>query len=202
MYHETKVAVAVLVDTSASVSPTDLRSCLAARRVDRGRAGPPLDARDSVCPVDAFARSSEDAEAVASAADRGRSWPRDRSGSRDSRGGRDRCLPGLVPRIALISDGKQNKGSVARAAWQAQQLGIPDRHLRAERAAGAGAAPGIDQPAVASRSRANNFPSTWWFLRPKAGPGGSRVVARKGARSARRRYSSKRGKLRCVCMPA
>ena len=32
---------------------------------------------------------------------------------------------GLVPRVALISDGKQNKGSVARAAWQAQQLGIP-----------------------------------------------------------------------------
>ena len=32
---------------------------------------------------------------------------------------------GMVPRIALISDGKENKGSVARAAWQAQQLGIP-----------------------------------------------------------------------------
>jgi uncharacterized membrane protein len=35
-------------------------------------------------------------------------------------------LPGgLVPRVALISDGMENKGSIARAAWQAQQLGIP-----------------------------------------------------------------------------
>ncbi len=32
---------------------------------------------------------------------------------------------GLVPRMALISDGLENKGSLARAAWQAQQLGIP-----------------------------------------------------------------------------
>ena len=32
---------------------------------------------------------------------------------------------GLVPRIALITDGLENKGSLARAAWQAQQLGIP-----------------------------------------------------------------------------
>ena len=32
---------------------------------------------------------------------------------------------GMVPRVALISDGKENKGSIARAAWQAQQLGIP-----------------------------------------------------------------------------
>ena len=31
----------------------------------------------------------------------------------------------MVPRVALISDGKENKGSIARAAWQAQQLGIP-----------------------------------------------------------------------------
>ena len=30
-----------------------------------------------------------------------------------------------VPRVALISDGRENKGSIARAAWQAQQLGIP-----------------------------------------------------------------------------
>ena len=36
------------------------------------------------------------------------------------------ALPaGLAPRVALISDGKENKGSIVRAAWQAQQLGIP-----------------------------------------------------------------------------
>jgi hypothetical protein len=32
---------------------------------------------------------------------------------------------GLVPRIVLITDGKENKGSVTRATWQAQQLGVP-----------------------------------------------------------------------------
>ncbi len=31
----------------------------------------------------------------------------------------------LVPRIVLISDGKENAGSITRAAWQAQRLGIP-----------------------------------------------------------------------------
>ncbi len=32
---------------------------------------------------------------------------------------------GMLPRLALISDGKENKGSIARAAWQARQAGIP-----------------------------------------------------------------------------
>ena len=31
----------------------------------------------------------------------------------------------LVPRIVLVSDGKENAGSITRAAWQAQRLGIP-----------------------------------------------------------------------------
>ncbi|MGP0072622.1 MAG: VWA domain-containing protein [Bryobacteraceae bacterium] len=32
---------------------------------------------------------------------------------------------GLIPRLVLVSDGKENAGSITRAAWQAQQLGIP-----------------------------------------------------------------------------
>jgi Ca-activated chloride channel family protein len=32
---------------------------------------------------------------------------------------------GLVPRLVLVSDGKENAGSITRAAWQAQRLGIP-----------------------------------------------------------------------------
>jgi uncharacterized membrane protein len=36
------------------------------------------------------------------------------------------ALPaGLVPRLLLISDGNENLGSVARAIWQARQLGLP-----------------------------------------------------------------------------
>ena len=33
--------------------------------------------------------------------------------------------PNMVPRLVLISDGKENAGSITRAAWQAQSLGIP-----------------------------------------------------------------------------
>ncbi|MGH9665887.1 MAG: VWA domain-containing protein, partial [Bryobacteraceae bacterium] len=32
---------------------------------------------------------------------------------------------GMVPRVVLVSDGKENHGSIARAAWQARQLGVP-----------------------------------------------------------------------------
>src|ERR1019366_5304556 len=36
------------------------------------------------------------------------------------------ALPaGMVPRLLLISDGNENLGSVARAIWQARQLGLP-----------------------------------------------------------------------------
>ena len=31
----------------------------------------------------------------------------------------------MLPRLALITDGRENQGSVARAAWQAQQAGVP-----------------------------------------------------------------------------
>src|SRR5205085_7251497 len=32
---------------------------------------------------------------------------------------------GLVPRLVLVSDGRENRGAAARAAWQARQLGVP-----------------------------------------------------------------------------
>jgi hypothetical protein len=32
---------------------------------------------------------------------------------------------GMLPRLLLISDGNENLGSVVRAIWQAQQLGVP-----------------------------------------------------------------------------
>jgi hypothetical protein len=31
----------------------------------------------------------------------------------------------MLPRLLLISDGNENLGSVVRAIWQAQQLGVP-----------------------------------------------------------------------------
>jgi len=121
---ETKVAVAVLVDTSASISPADLEhaSQIAATIAgERGR---------NWMRIIPFARSTRDLDRN----EGGKTWTlRPTSGENGRATDLEAAireaaasLPGgLVPRIALISDGKQNKGSVARAAWQAQQLGIP-----------------------------------------------------------------------------
>ncbi len=121
---ETKVALAVLVDTSASVSPSDLqRASRLATAIDseRGR---------HWMRVIPFARSTREM-------DRGEEQKPWRLRQTAGEAGRATdleaaireavaALPAdMVPRVALISDGKQNKGSIARAAWQAQQLGIP-----------------------------------------------------------------------------
>ena len=121
---ETKVAVAVLVDTSASVSPNDLEHASQIASSIAGERG------RNWMRVIPFARSTRSLDRN----EGGKSWQ-----LRPTAGEAGRAtdleaaireaaasLPGgLVPRIALISDGRQNKGSVARAAWQAQQLGIP-----------------------------------------------------------------------------
>ncbi len=122
--HETKVAVAVLVDTSASVSTSDMdrASQLAGQMSSqRGR---------NWMQVIPFARSPRELKA---SEDQG-GWKLQPTSGDSGRatdietavGAASAALPsGLVPRIALISDGLENKGSLARAAWQAQQLGIP-----------------------------------------------------------------------------
>jgi len=121
---ETKVAVAVLVDTSASVSSADLEH--ASRIADsiaseRGRHWM------RVIPFARSTRSLDRAESqkpwhlLPTSGEAGRATDLE-AAIREAAA----TLPaGLVPRIALISDGRQNKGSVARAAWQAKQLGVP-----------------------------------------------------------------------------
>jgi Ca-activated chloride channel family protein len=119
---ETKVALAVLVDTSASVSQSDLdraSQLAAAINDEKGR---------HWVRVIPFARSTRTLDAT-----EGKPWKL-RLTSGESGRATDleaaireavASLPaGMVPRVALISDGKENKGSIARAAWQAQQLGI------------------------------------------------------------------------------
>lgn len=121
---ETKVALAVVVDTSASVAPSDLEhaSGVADAMADqRGR---------NWMRVIPFARSTRTLDRAEgqkpwhlrlTAGEAGRATDLE-AAIREAAA----SLPaGLVPRIALISDGRQNKGSVARAAWQAKQLGIP-----------------------------------------------------------------------------
>jgi len=119
---ETKVALAVLVDTSASVSQTDLEKesqLMRAMRQAQGR---------HWIRIWPFARTTRELDR-GEAQGQLRLTPGEAGRATDLEGAvRDAIasLPsGLVPRLALISDGKENQGSIARAAWQAQQLGIP-----------------------------------------------------------------------------
>ena len=120
---ETKTAVIVLADTSASISTADLKQesdYLNAMQNSKGR---------NWMRVMPFARStraldpSETAKGWAlknTASEAGRGTGLE-SAIRDGLAG----LPeGLVPRVLLLSDGRENTGSAARAAWQAKELGV------------------------------------------------------------------------------
>lgn len=122
---ESKVALSVLVDTSSSLSNEDLRR--AATLTDqlessRGRH------RLRVLP---FARGTRPPLAEERAAGGWKFRPTSGEAGRSTdlelavREGISALPEGLVPRLALISDGRENRGSILRAAWQARQLGIP-----------------------------------------------------------------------------
>jgi hypothetical protein len=123
--YESKVAVAMLLDTSASVSTDDLRTESAfADRVEsaRGRHW------TRVIP---FARATRDT-GISEHSKNG--WQLHYTANAGGRGtdlesairdGAASLPAGMVPRLLLVSDGNENLGSAARAIWQAQQLGIP-----------------------------------------------------------------------------
>jgi Ca-activated chloride channel homolog len=115
-YRARKVALAVLVDTSASVSDADLdRESQLLRQIDQARGSNQVD-------VIPFARTPQPlGEKLA------------RTTGADGRGTNLEApvrqalasLPaGMLHRIALITDGNENSGSITRAAWQARQLGV------------------------------------------------------------------------------
>jgi Ca-activated chloride channel homolog len=120
---QTKMAVAVLVDTSSSVSSHDLAHASEfAAALDKARGRHWM----RVLP---FARSVRD---LGSAEQRGlRLQPTAGESGRATNleSGFEEAISALpsdlVPRIVLVSDGKENAGSITRAAWQAQRLGIP-----------------------------------------------------------------------------
>jgi len=124
VYNDTKVALAVLVDTSASVSPQDLSAASSlATRLENVRGG-------NVMRVIPFARAPRNPSPLEYA----KSWNLQYTAGDAGHGTnlesalRDAIasLPsGMVPRLALISDGNENAGTVTRATWQARQLGIP-----------------------------------------------------------------------------
>jgi Ca-activated chloride channel family protein len=122
--YESKMAVAILADTSDSVSPADLeRASSLAGSIEsaRGRNW------TAVIPFAQQARPAEPGEHE-------RSWALKHTPGQAGRGTnievaiRDgiAALPaGRVPRLVLITDGRENLGSIARAAWQARELDIP-----------------------------------------------------------------------------
>ncbi len=121
---ETKMAVAVLVDTSASVTQADLSLASdLATAIDRNRGR-------NWTRIIPFARLSRNAEN----GEKPKAWalkhtPGEAGRGTDLEAGVREAIAampeGLVPRIVLVSDGNENRGSIARAAYQAQQLGIP-----------------------------------------------------------------------------
>ncbi len=121
-YNGTKVAVAALVDTSASTSPDDIKNANALlNTIDKKRGSNSLT-------VLSFARTPKQEIRAANG------WNIQPATGEASRATdlesalRDAVaqLPsGEVHRLALISDGHENAGTVTRATWQAQQLSIP-----------------------------------------------------------------------------
>jgi Ca-activated chloride channel homolog len=123
-FFDTKVAVAVLADTSRSLTAQDLeRASALATQIERGRGRHWTE-------VIPFARSAR----KPAPHELGKSWNLQYTAGDAGRGTDLEAAireaigtlpPGMVRRVALITDGNENLGSAARAAWQAQQLGIP-----------------------------------------------------------------------------
>ncbi len=119
----TRMAVSVLVDTSASVSTDDLeRASSLIRQIfaARGR---------HLIRVVPFARSPRDLDpAEASAQWRIRHSTGEAARATDLEAAITDSLAqlpeDLVPHLVLISDGRENQGSALRAAWQARRLGV------------------------------------------------------------------------------
>ena len=121
-WHERKVALAVVADTSASLSPQDLaREQSLLKQIDSSKGSNEMD-------VIPFARSpreltaAEDDYKLAITAGSGGTATNLEAPVRQALA----SLPaGMLHRILLISDGNENEGALARAAWQARELGVP-----------------------------------------------------------------------------
>ena len=112
------------MDTSASVAPADLQRAsrlVSAMNDNRGR---------NFMRVIPFARATRAPES-GEAESPWRLRPTAGAGGRSTdleaalREAATSLPVDMLPRLVLITDGRENLGSVARAAWQAQQAGIP-----------------------------------------------------------------------------
>jgi uncharacterized membrane protein len=123
-FFDTKVAVAILADTSRSTTEQDLERVSAlASQIEQSRG-------HHWTKVIPFARTTRNPMPQ----ERSQTWnlrytPGEAGNGTDIEAAVREAigtLPGgMVRRVVLISDGNENLGSAARAAWQAQGLGIP-----------------------------------------------------------------------------
>ena len=121
-YSDPKVAVAVLADTSLSLTAEDLaRTSKTAAAIESARGSNLV----TVLPFARTTRSLTPAE-VSSGKLESTSGEAGRATNLEAaiRDAISALPPNAVRRVALITDGNENLGSVTRAAWQAQQLGI------------------------------------------------------------------------------
>jgi len=172
---ENKVAAVVLVDTSASVSPADLaRASGIVSSIDQARGRHFLRvlpfARETRAPAAEEAAGTWKLRPTAGDSGRGTNLE---AAVRDAIGA---APDGMVPRLVLISDGKENHGSVSRAAWQARQLGVPvDTFALAGRAR-----PGLELRTVTLPSLAfsgERFPVDITIVSPSAAAGAVEISA-------------------------
>jgi uncharacterized membrane protein len=123
--YQSKVAVVMLADTSASVSPEDLGRLSGIATTVEGARGRHW---TRVLPFARGTRAISVQERGQNGLQLGHTAGEAGRGTNLEGAVRDgvAALPaGMVPRLLLVSDGNENQGSVARAIWQAQQLGIP-----------------------------------------------------------------------------
>jgi len=120
-YRARKVAVAVLVDTSASTTDADLtREGQLLKQIDNVRGSNPID----IIPFAAAPRPLTDAESGFKIARTDGAPGRATNLEAPIRQALASLPAGMLHRVLLITDGNENAGAVTRAAWQARQLGV------------------------------------------------------------------------------
>ena len=120
--HDRKVAVAALMDTSASITDEDLRREATLIGQMEGERGSNL---LSVIP---FARAPRALTAEEAGSHIGRTTGAAGRGTNletPIRAALASLPAGAIHRVVVVSDGNENEGAATRAAWQAQQLGVP-----------------------------------------------------------------------------
>jgi Ca-activated chloride channel homolog len=119
-YRDRKVALAVLVDTSASISDADLsRESLLLREINGARGSNEI----QVIPFARTPRTLQEKEADFNLSHTAGADGRGTNLEAPIRQAMASLPAGMLHRIALITDGNENEGAVTRAAWQAQQTG-------------------------------------------------------------------------------